>query len=199
MEDCTFTNKQTIGKKYFGEAAKDQWKRIIYGSILHTGCKKLVYKQMRYVVVRTENKDSDGNDLDDAVNNIHWETGDSHAKASKALMELLGLPMQGIQYNPETGMPEEIEIVDEDKPLQFRAAFRNNDNLLEWIGKGTVGYNPKLDDSEFDLVIPLSSLKGNKPALGNHQGKILFGLVFEGELRRANPDGCYFSGSHLKF
>jgi hypothetical protein len=180
----TFTNEKTIGKKYFGEAPKDQWKRIIYGSILHTGCKKLVYKQMKYVVVDDENKDSDGNDLDDAVNNIHWETGDSHAKASKALMQLLGLPLQ--QFNPDTGEDEELEP-DENKPLQFRAAFRNNDNLVEWIGKGTVGYNPKLDSSEFDLVIPLSSLKGNKPALGNHQGKLLFGLVFEGELRRAKP------------
>jgi len=34
-----------------------------------------------------------------------------------------------------------------------------------------------LDTSGFDLAIPLSSLKGNKPALGNHQGKILMGLV----------------------
>jgi hypothetical protein len=90
------------------------------------------------------------------------------------------------QFNPDTGEDEELEP-DENKPLQFRAAFRNNDNLVEWIGKGTVGYNPKLDSSEFDLVIPLSSLKGNKPALGNHQGKLLFGLVFEGELRRAKP------------
>jgi len=181
----TFTNKQTIGKKYFGESVKDQWKRIIYGSILHTGCKKMVYKQMKYVVVDDENRDKDGNWLDDKVNDIHWETGDSHAKASKALIQLLGLPLQ--QFNPDTGKDEEIDYVDEGRPLQFRAAFRNNDNLLEWIGKGTIAWNPKLDSSEFDLVIPLSSLKGNKPALGNHEGKLLFGLVFEAEQRRAKP------------
>ena len=181
----TFTNKQTIGKKYFGESVKDQWKRIIYGSILHTGCKKMVYKQMKYVVVDDENRDKDGNWLDDEVNDIHWETGDSHAKASKALIQLLGLPLQ--QFNPDTGKDEEIDYVDEGRPLQFRAAFRNNDNLLEWIGKGTIAWNPKLDSSEFDLVIPLSSLKGNKPALGNHEGKLLFGLVFEAEQRRAKP------------
>jgi len=186
----TFTNQSTIGKKYYGSTDKEQWKRIIYGSILHTGCKKLVYKQMKYVVVDDENRDADGNYLDDAINNIHWETGDSHAKASKELMQLLGLPLK--QFNPETGKDEEIGYVDEGRPLQFRAAFRTNDNLIEWIGKGTIAYNPKLDTSDFDLVIPLSSLKGNKPTLGNHEGKLLFGLVFEAEERRAKPGWMLF-------
>jgi hypothetical protein len=73
-------------------------------------------------------------------------------------------------------------IKDIDKPIQFRAAL-----FKEWIGKGTLAYNPHLDTSGFDLAIPLSSLKGNKPVLGNHQGKILMGLVFDGEVRRAKP------------
>ena len=57
------------------------------------------------------------------------------------------------------------------------------------MGKGTVAYNSALDThpGNFDLVIPLSSLKGNKPALGNHEGKLLLGLVFDGEIRRAKP------------
>jgi hypothetical protein len=184
----TFTNQKTIGKKYFGGAVKDQWKRIIYGSILHTGCKKLVYKQMKYIVVDDENRDANGNWLDDEVNDIHWKTGDSHAKGSKELMQLLGLPLK--QYDPNGN--EEILSPDENKPLQFRAAFRNNDNLLEWIGKGTIAWNPKLDEFGVDLVIPLSSLKGNKPELGNHEGKILFGLVFEAEERRAKPGWMLF-------
>ena len=117
-----------------------------------------------------ENRDPDGNLLDDPVNKIHWKTGDSHAKASLRLMKILGLPV------------EETENVDIDKPIQFRAAL-----FKEWIGKGTLAYNPHLDTSGFDLAIPLSSLKGNKPALGNHQGKILMGLVFDGEVRRAKP------------
>lgn len=184
----TFTNQKTIGKKYYGTEQKDQWKRIIYGSILHTGCKKLVYMQMNYVVVDDENL-KDGQPFDDPINNIHWETGDSHAKASKALMQLLGLPVQEASFDPETGEVIEPEIVDVEKPIQFRAGFRNNDGLTEWVGKGTVAYNSVLDThpGNFDLVIPLSSLKGNKPALGNHQGKLLFGLVFDGEIRRAKP------------
>lgn len=184
----TFTNQQTIGKKYFGSEQKDQWKRIIYGSILHTGCKKLVYMQMNYVVVDDENL-KDGKPFDDPINGIHWETGDSHAKASKALMQLLGLPVVETIFDPDTGESIDEEIVDVEKPIQFRAGFRNNDGLTEWVGKGTIAHNPKLDThpGNFDLVIPLSSLKGNKPALGNHQGKLLFGLVFEGEIRRAKP------------
>jgi hypothetical protein len=174
----TFTNKQTVGKKYYGEAAKDQWKRIIYGSILHTGCKKMVYQQMRFIVVDDEAKDDNGNFLDDQVNNIHWESGDSHAKASKRLMQLLGLPADPDGDN---------NYVDEGRPLQFRAALWG-----EWIGKGTVAYNPKLDSFGVDLVIPLSSLKGNKPTLGNHEGKILMGLVFEAEERRAKPGWMLF-------
>ncbi|MBO1063251.1 MULTISPECIES: hypothetical protein [Nostocales] len=166
----TFSNKSTVGKYYYGTADKDQWKRIIYGSILHTGCKKIIYLEMKYIVVDDENRDPDGNLLDDPVNNIHWKTGDSHAKASLRLMEILGLPV------------EETENVDIDKPIQFRAAL-----FKEWIGKGTLAYNPHLDTSGFDLAIPLSSLKGNKPALGNYQGKILMGLVFDGEVRRAKP------------
>ncbi|MBD2386029.1 hypothetical protein [Cylindrospermum sp. FACHB-282] len=172
----TFANKSTIGKRYYGGAEKDQWKRIIYGSIVHTGCKKLIYKQLKFVVVDDEARDADGNFLDDQVNGIHWETGDSHAKASRDLMTLLGLPAD-----------DEDKTVDPERPIQFRAAL-----FKEWVGKGTVAYNPKLDGSGYDLAIPLSSLKGNKPALGNHEGKLLMGLVFEAEERRAKPGWMLF-------
>ncbi|MFO0099628.1 MAG: hypothetical protein ACK52E_16410 [Aphanizomenon sp.] len=184
----TFTNQKTIGKKYYGAEKKDQWKRIIYGSILHTACKKLVYMQMNYVVVDDENL-KNGELFDDPINDIHWETGDSHAKASKKLMKLLGLPVKMPIFDIETGELIDVEFVDVEKPIQFRAGFRNNDGLTEWVGKGTIAYNSTLDShpGNFDLVIPLSSLKGNKPALGNHQGKLLFGLVFDGEIRRAKP------------
>ena len=184
----TFTNQKTIGKKYYGSGEKEQWKRIIYGSILHTACKKLVYMQMNYVVVDDENL-KDGEPFDDPINNIHWETGDSHAKASKKLMNLLGLPVKMPMFDIETGELIQVDFVDVEKPIQFRAGFRNNDGLTEWVGKGTVAYNSALDThpGNFDLVIPLSSLKGNKPALGNHEGKLLLGLVFDGEIRRAKP------------
>ncbi|MFM6883512.1 MAG: hypothetical protein ACKPKK_23110 [Dolichospermum sp.] len=184
----TFTNQKTIGKKYYGTEKKDQWKRIIYGSILHTGCKKLVYKLINYVVVDDENL-KDGAPFDDPINNIHWGTGDSHAKASKSLMQLLGLPVTPPSFNPGSGESTEPGEVDVERPIQFRAGFRNNDGFVEWVGKGTVAYNSAIDNhpGNFDLVIPLSSLKGNKPALGNHQGKLLFGLVFDGEIRRAKP------------
>ena len=168
----TFTATKTIGKDYFGE----DWKRIIYGSILHTGCNRMFYRQMRYIIVDDERRNpDDGSPQDDPTNNTHWDTGDCHAKASSSLMALLEA------YPKDLDPPVPI---DEQQPigLQFRAALRN-----EWVAKGTVAYNPALDDTEFDLVIPLSSLKGNKPALGNYEGKILVGVVHEAEERRAKP------------
>lgn len=86
------------------------------------------------------------------------------------------------------GTPE--YVVDEETakiPLQFRIA-----SFKEWVAKGTIAYNPELDNSGFDLVIPLSSLKGNKPALGNYTGKLLCGLVFEAEQRTAKAGWMLF-------
>jgi len=67
---------------------------------------------------------------------------------------------------------------DPEIPLQFRIAL-----FKKWVAKCTIAYNPELDDSGFDLVIPWSFLKGNKPELGNYREKLLCGLVFEAEKR----------------
>lgn len=168
----TFTQKSTIGKNYFGE----DWKRIIYGSILHTGCNRMFYRQMRYIIVDDERRNpADGSPQDDPTNNKHWDSGDCHAKASSNLMALLEAYSRNL---------DPLNPIDEEQPigLQFRAALHN-----EWVAKGTVAYNSALDETEFDLVIPLSSLKGNKPALGNYEGKVLIGVVHEAEERRAKP------------
>jgi hypothetical protein len=184
----TFINGKTIGQNYYGTSTADQWKRIIYGSIVHTGCKQMHYKVIKYIVVDDELRDKDGNYRDDPVNNWHWKTGDSHAKASAELMKLIGLPAIATPDLPGSNPGDEIgEGVDVEKPVQFRAAVFN-----QWVGKGTIGYNPQLDGSGYDLAIPLSSLKGNKPALGNYEGKILIGTVFEAEQRRAKPGWMLF-------
>ena len=165
----TFSLAPTVGRAYYGE----DWKRIIYGSIMHTGCKKLVYQEINFVVTDDSLKDKNGNPQDDPVNKKHWGTGDSHAKASRRFMSFLALE-QFIE--PETG-----EIIgDENTPIQFRCS-----EFQKWVGKGTVAYNPDMDGSGVDIAIPLSSCKGNKPTLGNHRAKLLFGVVFEAEERRA--------------
>jgi len=178
----TFINGNTIGRNYYGTSAADQWKRIIYGSIMHTGCKQMHYKVIKYIVVDDELRDKDGNYRDDPTNNWHWKTGDSHAKASAELMQLIGLPAIA-----KPDLPNNPDGVDAEKPVQFRAA-----KFGKWVGKGTIGYNPDLDGSGYDLAIPLSSLKGNKPELGNYQGKILIGTVFEAEQRRAKAGWMLF-------
>ena len=169
-------NLAPIGSTYYGTKTTDQWKRIIYGSILHTGCKHLVGQTFKYVVVDDELKDAQGNPQDDPTNKRHWKTGDSHGKASRSFMELLGAG------TVETDIETDPEI-----PLQFRIA-----SFKKWVAKGTIAYNPELDNSGFDLVIPLSSFKGNKPELGNYTEKLLCGLVFEGEQRTAKPGWMLF-------
>jgi len=170
-------NLAPIGKDYYGTLAKEQWKRIIYGSILHTGCKHLIGRKFNYVIVDDTAKDGNGNPQDDPVNKRHWNSGDSHAKASREFMQLLGAGT--VEFNPDE--------IDADIPIQFRiAAFK------KWVAKGTIAYNPELDDSGYDLVIPWSSLKGKKPALGNYTDKLLCGLVFEAEKRTAKAGWMLF-------
>ncbi|MGB3190937.1 MAG: hypothetical protein WBB43_16130 [Limnoraphis sp.] len=187
----TFTQKSTIGKNYYGE----DWKRIIYGSILHTGCNRMFYREMKYIIVDDEHRTHTGNPQDDPINKTHWDTGDSHAKASITLMNLLEAfpdiegeipfdPTDPEEIDPDFGLEPDEKVKPLSPPiaLQFRASLRN-----EWVAKGTIAHNPALDNTEYDLVIPLSSLKGNKPSLGNHEGKILIGVVHEAEERRAKP------------
>jgi hypothetical protein len=169
-------NLAPIGKDYCGTKTIDQGKRIIYDSLLHTGCKHLVGQKINYVVVDDELKDAQGNPQDDPTNKRHWKTGDSHGKASRSFMELLGVG------TVETDIETDPEI-----PLQFRIA-----SFKKWVAKGTSAYNPELDDSGFDLVIPLSSLKGNKAELGNYTDKLLCGLVFEGDQRTAKAGWMLF-------
>ena len=167
-------NLAPIGKEYYGDKATEQWKRIIYGSIMHTGCKLLAGREFNYIVVDDTAKDAQGNPQDDPTNGKHWNSGDSHGKASKQFMTILG--------TGDVHLDSDSEV-----PLQFRiAAFK------KWVAKGTIAYNPELDGSGFDLVIPWSSLKGNKPALGNYTDKLLCGLVFEAEQRTAKAGWMLF-------
>ncbi|HBE17086.1 MAG TPA: hypothetical protein DDW51_05605 [Cyanobacteria bacterium UBA11367] len=153
---------QTVGQHYFFKKPEDEWKRIIYGSIMHTGCKKMVFLPIKFIITDDRLK------VDDPTNNYHWYTGDSHAKGSAKLIQALGLPLSNEdEINPLT-------------PVQFRVA-----EFGKWIGKGTISWNRDLDNSGYDLAVPLSSLKGNKLELGNYEAKLLFGTVFEAEKRQA--------------
>jgi hypothetical protein len=161
-------NQKTVGKKYYGE----DWKRIIYGSIIHTGCEHLRYKTINIIVTDDTLTDKNNRPLDDPKGNTHWFTGDSHAKASKALLEFLGFPLGSITGD----IRYELNTT-----LQFRAA-----EFESWVGKGTIGWNADLDLGSFDLAIPISCMKGNKLSLGLHrEKKLLIGKVFEAEQRKA--------------
>jgi hypothetical protein len=167
-------NLAPIGRKYYGDKASEQWKRIIYGSILHTGCKHLVGYEFNFIIVDDTNRNDQGQPEDDPTNGRHWNSGDSHGKASREFLRILGTG--DVHFENDEGIP-----------LQFRIASRD-----KWVAKGTIAYNPELDNSGYDLVIPWSSLKGNKPDLGNYREKLLCGLVFEGEVRMAKAGWMLF-------
>ncbi|MGL5131551.1 MAG: hypothetical protein ACRC78_03425, partial [Planktothrix sp.] len=153
-------NQKPIGGFYFGDG-KDEWKRIIYGSVAHTGCDRLLYRELTYLVVDDERRNPEtGEPEDDAINGRNWKTGDCHGKISMNVHRLLG----------------------GNTSLQFRLGL-----FKQWVAKGTLSYSSELDGTEYDLVIPLSCFKGKKPTLGPHQGKVLFGVVFEAEERVAKP------------
>ncbi|MGL6284225.1 MAG: hypothetical protein ACRC2J_17620, partial [Microcoleaceae cyanobacterium] len=59
-------NQKPIGGFYFGDG-KDEWKRIIYGSVAHTGCDRLLYRELTYLVVDDERRNPEtGEPEDDA-------------------------------------------------------------------------------------------------------------------------------------
>lgn len=97
------------------------------------------------------------------VNDGEFQTGDCHAKCSaKFAHQFAG------------GL---------DRAIQFRAAFLKE----SWIAKGTVAYSPEVISSyNYDLVIPISSFKGNKVAPGKYHTEILFGVVHLAEQRSVN-------------
>ena len=175
-----------IGHHYFGRRRDEQWKRIIYGSILHTGCKKLVSLDMKYIVVDDEQIP------DDPINNIYWTSGDSHAKASNRIFQLLKLSSD---YLSETD-PVDWSAASVANAMQFRLAkpAKYKPEFVEgFIGKGTFEYSERLNyDSDADFVIPLSSMKGNKLPLGNYVDRIILGYVFESEWRSAKTGWMLF-------
>jgi hypothetical protein len=131
---------------------------------------------------------------DDPTNVIQLDTGDSHAKYTALLFQLLGLDST---YLGETDYSDwEGENIK--NPLQFRAIFRmprlKGGIVPGVIGKGTFDYSEKLTSTgvDADFAVPLSSLKGNKLPLGYHNERCLVGYVFESEWRNAKTGWMLF-------
>lgn len=154
-------SKTPVGRDYMG--TKNEWKRIIYGSILHTSCKNMQELTVNMLIVDDKKLDENGNLQDDPGFQKYWKTGPEHAKATATIMRLL----------------QPTEIPKENVSIQFHAAVPN-----KIIAKGTIAWNPELDGNEhgIDIVIPVSCLKGNKYPLGLYQTVIYIGTILETEL-----------------
>jgi len=71
-------NLGPIGNNYYGKKATQQSKRIIYGSIMYTGCKLLVGREFNFIIV-DDTRRNDQDQLEyDPTNCRHWNSGDSH-------------------------------------------------------------------------------------------------------------------------
>lgn len=182
-----------VGPLLFGLKRAEYWKRIIYGSIVHTGCRKLIAANLNFVISDDEQQP------DDPTNGIQWNSGDSHAKSGRTLFQLLRLDPNYLADNePSDWHGEPLE-----RPLQFRTLLQppkisdGKVSQLGVIGKGTFDYTDQVDNSNFDLIMPLSSLKGNKLPLGNYQERVLMGYVFEAEQRIAKTGWMFFQ--HFKW
>ena len=98
------------------------------------------------------------------VDDGEYGTGDCHAKASSRLFKSLGMPCY--------------------VPFQFRAV--ETEQL--WVAKGTIAFSPKVDQTEYDLVIPRSAFKGNSPGENGECScsSLVFGVVHVAKQREVN-------------
>lgn len=72
--------------------------------------------------------------------------------------------------------------------LVFAIRFANNPALAmqhrtvcesdNWIAKGTIIYSEEVRNSKYDLILPVSSFKGNKVKPGNYKIEVVVGIVF---------------------
>lgn len=170
-----------LGAHYIADGA-DKWKRIVYGSLCMTTCKRLNLFPSKFVVT------DDTKPIDDPVHDIEWDTGDSHGKVDSTVSLLLNLG-------------EQIDTADQAIELayQFRlgihAKLSNKmvgQRQVGILAKGTVANNSLMDMNSLgvDSAYPLSSFKAYKPTLGEIVDcpKLIVGTVFESELRQSDPN-----------
>jgi hypothetical protein len=136
-----------IGELYFG---RDNTMGFVnYGSILLTECRKIISGNLDILIVDDEEEDMRAAGL-----------GDSHGKCTQEILTKLS---RGVARQRGEGEPN--------TPLQIRVGFPN-----EFMFKGTVVSFPNDEQHEnitnryggqWDLILPISGIKGNKPAVGS--------------------------------
>ena len=141
-----FTNGANIGELYFGK--KNPMGSVNYGSILLTECRKIISAMLKILIVNDEEPDLRKTGL-----------GDSHAKCKKSVLVALS-----------SGVARMAEEGEDNTPLQIRVGFPN-----KFLFKGTVTtfdndtYPAAITDrygDDWDIILTLSGIKGNKPDAG---------------------------------
>lgn len=169
-----------IASIYFG--ANNPMSYVNYGSILLTSCRKiLTFEKVNVLIVDDEYPDIRKTGL-----------GDSHGKCSPRLLSLLS---------------EGVDKVDQDSkeftPVQVRIGFPNKfmfkGTLMGW-NQGVVPaairerYRVKGEGTDWDLILTLSGIKGNKPADGTNlrSEQFYIGIVHPAEFREARVSQQFF-------
>lgn len=138
-----FTNGAKIGELYFGKG--NSMGVVNYGSILLTECRKIISAELNVLIVDDEDPELRKTGL-----------GDSHAKCHSDVLVALS-----------AGVARQAEEGEDNTPLQIRVGF-----LEKFLFKGTVTTfeDDKLPQviidrygDDWDIILTLSGIKGNKP------------------------------------
>ena len=171
-----YTRGVNLGEIYFG--VNNPTAYSVYGSILFTECKKTISANIKTLIV---------DDEDPEIRAAGF--GDSHGKAKRKIIEAL-----------TAGVPRMREDGESNTPLQIRAGFKN-----AFLFKGTIATPeenkwPKIikqryGRDDWDLIIPISGIKGNKPEPGTSfiDFTVYLGLVHFAENREAVASQLFFA------
>ena len=168
-----------VASMYFGE--NNPMAYINYGSVLVTGTRKMITLELKVLIV------------DDEIPEVrNTGLGDSHGRCKPELLTILSSNVDG--------QVPEGELY---TPLQVRVGFPG-----KFIFKGTIigfnrgvippglkeRYGKKGEGTDWDLVLPLSGIKGNKPSDGTNLRKetIYIGNVYYADFREVKVSQQFY-------
>ena len=169
-----------IASIYFG--ANNPMSYVNYGSILLTSCRKiLTFEKVNVLIVDDEHPDIRKTGL-----------GDSHGKCSPRLLSLLSEGVDKVNQDSKEFTPVQVRI-------GFPNKFMFKGTLMGW-NQGVVPaairerYRVKGEGTDWDLILTLSGIKGNKPEDGTNlrSEQFYIGIVHPAEFREARVSQQFF-------
>lgn len=161
-----------IASMYFGP--NNPMSYVNYGSVLLTSCRKMITLELKVLIV------------DDEIPEVRKTgLGDSHGKCSPEILRILSSNVEGQEEGGEINTPLQVR-------MGFPGKFIFKGTIMGFnrgvIPPGIVNrYKNKGEGTEWDLILTLSGIKGNKPADGTNlrNETVYAGNVHYAETREA--------------